>query len=317
MVQLRARKSLMFLAAALLIVLAAATIVAPRLVTNHQTDYMLERVTVTPKEEAGVPQPQHVIVAHAKMSGSAASVAVVRNASSGSHASLATPLIARTAAIGMLAGNVDQVIEQVDRLARASNGVVFSLETQNDNAPDSNASADMSIRVPASRFDETIAALARFGSVTSRSVKAEDLTGDITDSGARLTNLRRTEADIRAIMDRSGSVSDIMDAENKLSDIREQIETIESDLKSMNGRVAYSSIDVHLAAETQNKPADPSIANQLGNAFGSASHALVQSVVSIATKAIWLLVFYAPYPLLVAAIAWFVRLRLRKNAIGG
>jgi peptidoglycan hydrolase CwlO-like protein len=162
-----------------------------------------------------------------------------------------------------------------------------------------------------------MAALAKFGAVTSRSVKAEDLTSDITDSGARLTNLRRTEADIRTIMDRSGSVSDIMDAENKLSDVREQIETIESELKSMNGRVAYSSIEIHLAAEKQNKPTDPSVANQLGNAFGSASHALVQSAVRIIAKLIWLVVFFAPYALLLAGAVWLVRLRLRKNAVGG
>ena len=278
---------------------------------------MRESVSTPEKEIVNVSMPRTIMAP--KLSVHTPNAAGQNVASAGiasTHPSLAAPLIARTATIAMLAGNVDRVIEEIGRLARSNNGVVFGLETQNDNTANSSASADMSIRVPASRFDDTIAALARFGSVTSRSVKAEDLTGDITDSGARLTNLRRTEADIRAIMDRSGSVSDIMDAEAKLSDIREQIETIESDLKSMNGRVAYSSIDIHLIAEAQNKPAEPSVSAQLGNAFGNATHALVQSVVGLVANLIWLLVF-VPYAAIVFAAGWLIRLRLRKNAVGG
>ena len=175
----------------------------------------------------------------------------------------------------------------------------------------------MSIRIPANRFDDAMAALTRLGNVAQRSVKAEDLTGDITDSSARLVNLRRTEADIRNIMDRSGNVSQIMDAESQLSDIREKIETLESELKSMNGRVAYSSIDIHVAAEVQNNPAEPTAASQLTNAFGAASHSLVQFTLGIVERVIWLLVF-APYALAIAGIVWLVRaLRLRKNPIGG
>jgi hypothetical protein len=89
------------------------------------------------------------------------------------------------------------------------------------------AGADMSIRVPAGRFDAALAAVAQIGKVRDRSVSAQDLTGEITDSSARLRNLRRTEADIRKIMDRSGTIAQVLDAENQLSQVREQIETLE------------------------------------------------------------------------------------------
>ncbi len=89
------------------------------------------------------------------------------------------------------------------------------------------------------------------------------MTGDITDSDARLRNLRQTEADIRRIMDRSGNISQIMDAENQLSRVREEIETLESDIKWMRGRVAYANIFVNLAAEATNPAVQPTAASQL------------------------------------------------------
>jgi hypothetical protein len=298
----RARNPIVLAIAAAFIVVGLATFIATRLVSSNAESQFVP----------AVPPPKSAKVADASLA--AAPAGGARSASNSSPG--LRPLIARTGSMNLLVANVDGVVEAIGRLAKGHDGVVFGLDTQNDNAPDSSASADMNIRIPASQFDVVMLSLAHLGTVAQRSVKAEDLTGDITDSGARLVNLRRTEADIRNIMDRSGSVSQIMDAEGQLSDIREKIETLESELKSMSGRVAYSSIDIHVAAEVQNRPAEPTAANQLSNALGAASHSLVQFTLGIVERVIYLLVF-APYVLVFAVAVWLIRLRLRKNPIRG
>ena len=309
MVLLRARNPLIFASAAALVVVTGATFLAPHLVPQqHAQGELIERVSVAHSIASGTSY------ANVPLGGAVANNSVSNP--SASHTSLAQPLIARTGDITLLVYNVDGVIEAVGRMAKSRDGVVFGLNATNDQTTDSSATADMSIRIPATYFDETMSKLARLGTVQSREVKAEDLTANITDSDARLRNLRRTESDMLGIMDRSGNVSQIMDAEDKISSVREQIETLESDLKSMNGRVAYSSIDIHLAAEVNNKPAEPTAANQLTNAFGSAVHALSQTTIGLLSTVIWLLVF-APYPLAVAALVWVIwrALHLRKHAV--
>jgi hypothetical protein len=171
----------------------------------------------------------------------------------------------------------------------------------------------MQVRIPAARFDDTMNAAATIGKVRERSVGAEDLTGDITDSSARLRNLRRTEADIRKIMDRSGTVGQVLDAENQLSQVREQIETLESDLKSMHGQVIYSTIDVSFEAEAAPAPVEPKAASQLATAWHAAVHALSQLTVGLIAALVWLLVFI-PYLLLAFAVAYVLYTRLRKAA---
>jgi hypothetical protein len=226
----------------------------------------------------------------------------------------AAPQIARTGKISMYVQNVDKAAAALSLLARANGGDVFSSDIASGDGSVSEPSGQMEIRVPAERFDAALDGVARTGNVRERSTNAQDLTGDITDSDARLRNLRQTEADIRHIMDRSGSVSQIMDAENQLSQVREQIETLESDLKSMRGRVAYATIEIDLQAEASAAPVQPTFASQLVSAWHGATAALAQLTVGILALGLWLVAF-SPYLLAAAAVAWFVLVQLRKTRL--
>ena len=237
-----------------------------------------------------------------------------RSSNTESVAHSVQPLIAKTATIELLVTNVDEITDAVGNLARSDGGDVFDLSAQGSSADRSTQSADMTIRIPAARFDGAMSRLEQLGKVRSRGVKAEDLTGNLTDSSARLRNLQRTEDDILKIMDRSGNVAQIMDVENQLSSVREQIETLQADLASMRGRVAYSTIEVQLSAEAKSTPAEPGALAQLRNAFTAATHSLADTTVALLAAVIWIVVF-VPYVLAIAFGFWVLRLALRKYAV--
>jgi hypothetical protein len=220
------------------------------------------------------------------------------------------PLIARTAKVSLYVGNVEKVAALLTRIAQRNEGDIFSSDISNGDGSTTQPSGSMELRVPAPRFDAAMNAVARAGTVRERSTTAEDLTGDITDSDARLRNLRNTEADIRRIMDRSGSVSQVMDAEMQLSQVREQIETLESQLKDMRTRVAYATIDVDLQAETTSAPVTPTPASQLASAWHSAIASLGALTVGIIGTVLWVVVFI-PYLLAAALILWLLARKLR------
>lgn len=225
---------------------------------------------------------------------------------------LNAPQIARTGTVSLFAGSVGNAVGAVTRLAHMQRGEVFSLEVDDEDA--TNASAQMEIRVPADRFERTMAAIGGVGKVRQRSVTGQDLTSDITDSSARLRNLRRTEADIRKIMDRSGSVGQVLDAETQLSEVREQIETLESDIASMRNQVAYSSINVSIQAEASSAAVEPTAASQIATAWHAAVHALSQTTLGLLGALLWLAVFL-PYVLLAGVIAWIIYGRVRNEGV--
>lgn len=260
---------------------------------------MLEKVSVTKRVMAAPAPKLNVNVA-------------AQNQSAASPA-LSQPQIARTAKISLYVSNVDKAAAVVARTARQNDGDVFSSDISNGDGSSAQPSGDMEIRVPADRFDSAMAAVMQAGTVRERSTGAEDLTGSITDSDARLRNLRRTEADIRAIMDRSGSVSQIMDAENQLSQVREQIETLESELKDMRGRVAYATIDIDMQAEATTAPVTPTASSQLVSSWHNAVASLGAVTVSLMAAILWLVAFI-PYLLAAAGLGWFIYVQARRRA---
>jgi hypothetical protein len=223
--------------------------------------------------------------------------------------SVQTTQIARSGAVSLLVSSVDKAISAVSTLTREENGDVLSLNDKGRTEHGGRSSADMQLRVPEDRFEHTLQALGRIGSARARSINAEDLTTQIVDSAARLRNLRRTERDIQKIMDRSGSIGQILEAENQLSSVREQIETLDADLKSMRNRVRYSTISVTLAAEASTAPLEPTAAAQLVSSWHAARHAVSQLTIGLAASIVWLAAFI-PYLLLAALGLWLLRKRL-------
>ncbi len=272
------------------IVLLAASLAAPHLAPRAQTfGFEVEKVTMN-RSVLGSPTTSN-------------------GANSNTSAeSLAAPQIARVASLTIYVGDVDASVAKIGALARREDGDVFSLDV-------SRAAGNVEIRVPTARFDATIDALGRLGTVRERSTSAQDLSADITDSSAKLRNLRRTESDILRIMDRAGSVGQILNAENQLSDVRTQIETLEADLKSMRQRVSYSTITTQLSAEPVAPAVRPQALVQLANAWRDDVASLGQLMIAVVAMLLWLVVF-APCIGVPALIAWIVLAR-RKHAVRG
>lgn len=289
MLQRVARHPVSLTAIAAAIVLAAASVAAPYVAPRtYHVGSMVEKVTLQRSFES-------------------ASVPHSANASSGAQ-SLAAPEIAKTADLKLYVSDVDAAAAKIGMLARRERGDIFSSDISRE-------TGNVEVRVPASAFDATMIALARIGIVRERSSSSEDLSADITDSSAKLRNLRRTEGDILHIMDRSGTVEQVLNVENQLSDVRGQIEQLEADIKSMHRRVAYSTITTELDAEPATVPVHPSVGAQLANQWQDVVAHVGTFTLAIVALIMWLVVF-APYVVVPALVVW-VLARRRKNAIRG
>src|SRR5437868_7110181 len=71
------------------------------------------------------------------------------------------------------------------------------------------AVAQVTYRIPATRWDEALVDLRAIGiKVLSEQTQSQDVTGQVVDLGARITNLQATEAALQAIMARADKISD-------------------------------------------------------------------------------------------------------------
>jgi Domain of unknown function (DUF4349) len=220
--------------------------------------------------------------------------------------------LARKASLSLIVADVARAIASVESLARALDGDVTKLDDEQPATRNERHEANLTLVVPSDRFDSALARAAKIGGVRSQNVTAEDVGDQIVDGQARLRNLRRTEADMLKIMDRSGKVGEVLAVENQLSDVREEIEKLDAETQALKARVATSTIDVHLEEEIRTIGAEPNAASQLGDAWAAAWHASREAALGLMAR-IFFLIAFAPYWLAVLAIGAVIVAQARRR----
>ena len=223
--------------------------------------------------------------------------------------------LAKKARLELLVRDVEGALKDAQTTVRAAGGDVTSLADANPRSSESVHGASLEVEVPADRLESTLDRLAQLGAVQNRTIDAEDLDATIVDQEARLRNLRREEADLRALMDRGGRVTDILTVQQNLGDVRGQIEQLEAQHQLDLQRVATSTISLALTEDRPNAvPAKPGPSARIDGAWHSGLNALGDTVVALITTIAWCLA-YSPVPLALGAVAYTAMRRFGKRRV--
>jgi len=225
-----------------------------------------------------------------------------------------TPQLIKKAELSVVVKSIDTSTKSVTEIVKKQQGDILGF--QNQKPPDSSIrqTARVEIRVPQAKLETTLDTLAKLGSVQNRGLTAEDVTTQLVDNDARLRNLRKSEEVVLKIMERSGSVGDVLKAAQELSNIRESIERIDAELKSLRNQVAYSTINLTLeAAVSAQQDPEPSLGLRMQETWGKATHSVGELTLGLFGLGIWMLA-YSPYFLLIgAAVYGFNRFRKQHS----
>ena len=224
------------------------------------------------------------------------------------------PQLIKKAEMSVVVKSIDTSTKSVTDIVKKQQGDILGF--QNQKPPDSSIrqTATVDIRVPQEKLETTLDALAKLGSVQNRGLTAEDVTTQLVDNDARLKNLRKSEEMVLKIMERSGSVGDVLKASQELSNIRESIERIDAQLKSLRNQVAYSTINLTLeAAVSAQQDPEPSLGLRAQETWGQATHSVGELTLGLFALGIWMLA-YSPYFLVIgAAIYGFNRFKKQHS----
>ena len=144
----------------------------------------------------------------------------------------------------------DGSISRVDELLAACGGWVESSSVNGANFYNitrgyaSTRSASYTLRIPSSRFDELMNSLSALGNVPYTHTYTENVTAQYYDTQARLNALQAQETRLIEMLKIAETVEDIITIEDKLSDVRYRIDSLQSSLNNWDRRVAYSTLNV-------------------------------------------------------------------------
>jgi hypothetical protein len=234
--------------------------------------------------------------------------------SSNESALIDSSFIVREGTVAVEVKDLPAALQQAKALVSGLGGYVAGSKESNDG---DYTYAAITYRFPVERWDEALAGLRALGQrVVDENTTATDVTADVVDMDARLANLRAAETQYQAIMAKAISIDDVLAVQQKLTDVRGQIEQLQAQRDSLANRATLATITVNwqvpvTAVATVNQGWD------LGHEVDRAFAALVGFGQSLATLAIWLLIAVMPIivPTVLIGVVLYRVLRPRVNRV--
>jgi hypothetical protein len=222
--------------------------------------------------------------------------------------------IVRTGSISIEVPKIDPAILQV-RTAIAGLGGYVSDSDESNQADQQSAS--VTYRIPVARWQDALDAIQGIATkVDSSKSNAVEVTGQVLDLGARIDNLRTTEAALQAIMARATKIGDVLAVESQLSDVQGQIEQLSTQQAHLKDQASLATLSVLYALPPTPDTVVTSRGWDPGAQLDQASSALLSIGQNLASAGIWLVVVGLPVglvSLIVLGVVLLVARRIRRS----
>ncbi|MBR3293976.1 MAG: DUF4349 domain-containing protein [Oscillospiraceae bacterium] len=175
----------------------------------------------------------------------------------------------------------------------------------------SSRSADYAIRVPSGRFQELMGSLSTLGNIPYTNTYTDNISARYYDVQARLTAYRTQETRLLEMMEKAETVSDLIVIEDRLSELRYEIESLQSTLNSWDRQVSYSSVSVTVNEVTVYTP---EAKLTYGQQLALAARNGFQSAVDFCSGLLLWLLEALPMLIILALVVFVVVILIRRGA---
>lgn len=167
---------------------------------------------------------------------------------SGSQARLASSSnIVYTAALTVRAANVSSADSQAKAIATGMGGYVSGETTAIDPSHPAQSTVGLQLKVPVASYSTALHRLATsLGTETSLHQQAQDVTQDVADVNSRVASDQASIAQLRGLLDRAASVSDVLNIQGQISQQESDLESLEARQRALSHEVSYATVSLQL-----------------------------------------------------------------------
>lgn len=128
--------------------------------------------------------------------------------------------------------------------------------------------AQLDIRIPAERLDEFVNAVGEQSNITNKVEQVEDVTLQYVDLESRKKALVTEQDRLLELLTQAEKVEDIIMIEQRLSQVRYELESMESQLRTLLNQVDYSTVHLSIDEVRQYTPTEEkSVLEKMKNGF--------------------------------------------------
>lgn len=200
------------------------------------------------------------------------------NESAGSYdnanaASASSQKLIKKASVRLETKNADELIKNINSQISSLKGYTSSLNQSKYNGY---LTVDTNVCVPAEKLDEFLDFLEKSGTITSKNIETADVTDDYTDTESQIKALETEEKALLGILEKCENVQDTMNVQERLTSVRGGLESLKSQKKNYDQRIAYSEVLINISEVERVKKTPTSFGSQVSEKFSESLYNIGQ-----------------------------------------
>jgi len=224
--------------------------------------------------------------------------------------------IIRTGSIDLQVSDVPKALAAARDGIRAMGSYIGASQTQDDGET---PIASVTYRIPGARWEDALDLLGGLNGLTTKVVSqqtnAVEVTSQVVDLEARIKNLKASEVALQGIAANAVKVSDVLEVQSQLTQVRGEIESLTAQLKDLNDRADYATLTASfrvpvVAVEAAKQAWDPA------TVVDDASASLVSLLQALTTAGIWFAIVWLPILLVIGIVTLVVLAVARRLGLG-
>ncbi len=191
----------------------------------------------------------------------------------------------------------EQAVSTVKQQVNALGGYVENMDTYNGSGYSDyyrSRYTNLTIRIPKDKADTFLEEVSDLCNVVSRSESMEDVTLTYVDLESHRNALRSEQDRLLELMEQAETIEDLITIEDRLTQVRYQLESMESQLRTYDNKIDYSTVYLNISEVKELTPVEEEDETVWERISGGFLESLKNVGEGLANFGIWFLV-HIPY----------------------
>lgn len=153
----------------------------------------------------------------------------------------------RDASLSIQTKKFDEYLSAFEGNVSSSGGYIQSSDISGNGYGYTNERyAEITARIPSEKLDEFLDGIAENAVITSKNISVRDVTSDYIDTESKIKALETEQDALLQILSKAETVSDTIEVQSRLSEVRGEIESYKSRIKTYDELISYSTVTVDI-----------------------------------------------------------------------
>lgn len=132
----------------------------------------------------------------------------------------------------------------------------------------------LTARIPSEKLDEFVAVAGNLGTLVNKSESVTDVTLDYVDKTAYKESLQVEYERVTELLEKAEDLEQVLALESKLSQLRYEINSYESQLRTYDNLIDYSTVDIYITEVERETEISNTVGSRISNGFISSLYSV-------------------------------------------